>query len=147
MKPFHTFLWFPASNLRNLCPVEGGGGGGGGGAVILAYVSLCQTQSCPRSWCTYLVINGGGNGSTLWKPPPNPKSLATFTHALNGVGFRSSYSSQLEWWASLWGEVNKTKLEGVDVWISNPLLRNTYVSLELKCNYPHFFWLLQLSCD
>ena len=29
----------------------------------------------------YLVETGGGNRSNRRKPPPNPKSLATFSHA------------------------------------------------------------------
>ena len=31
------------------------------------------------------VVNIGGNLSTQVKPPPNPKSLSTFSHALNSI--------------------------------------------------------------
>ena len=31
------------------------------------------------------VVSSGGNQSTRRKPPPNPKSLATFSHAQAGV--------------------------------------------------------------
>ena len=35
----------------------------------------------------YPVVTGGGNQSTRRKPPPNHKSLATFSHALGVHGY------------------------------------------------------------
>ena len=31
------------------------------------------------------VVTGGRNRSTRRKPPPNPKSLATFSHVMDGI--------------------------------------------------------------
>ena len=42
-----------------------------------------------RPRCYELVVTGGGNRSTLWKPPPNPKSLAYFLHATDGIRTRT----------------------------------------------------------
>ena len=51
--------------------------------------------------CDQPVVSSGGNRSTRRKPPPNPKSLATFSHAPNGcnrdliLGCFSSHLCQL----------------------------------------------------
>ena len=45
-----------------------------------------QIAGAYESW---LVVGGRGNRSTRWKPSPNRKSLATFSHARPGFNSRS----------------------------------------------------------
>ena len=51
-------------------------------------ISLFVTFSTKlRLSCDYPVVTGGGNQSTRRKPPPNHKSLATFSRALGVHGY------------------------------------------------------------
>ena len=38
-----------------------------------------------NSWPSLPIVSSGGNQSTRQKPLPNPKSLATFSYAQNGI--------------------------------------------------------------
>ena len=46
--------------------------------IFVTFLPYCGSRDS-------LVVTGGGNRSTQQKPPPNPKSLATFSHALAGL--------------------------------------------------------------